>query len=351
MRVSGFMAKTNANSRYAACILLPLLALCLLPTYAAKHSHELENRIHIQDDGAGLILLSGNDPILRYNYAPFESVDQSEIESRPAYRIRTGYIHPVWSPKGSELTEIYPESHTHHLGLWHAWTKTHYLGEGFDFWNLKEAQEEEMVQFANFIWKEEKATSAAFKAQHFYLLKDEPVLNETLEVRAYKHDERYFIDYTVEQEWLKEEPLILQQWRYGGALAWRYPSRWINSSATVETSEGLIQPMGYATGADATQARWLKVHGYDLRQASGFLIMSHPENFRHPESLRVLHVNAQSGGYVHFTPIREASWQLEKGQPHTYRYRICTFDETLSAAQAEEYWQQYAESAHPSERP
>ncbi len=37
---------------------------------------------------------------------------------------RGGYIHPVLSPSGKQITDDYPSNHKHHHGIWFAWTHT-----------------------------------------------------------------------------------------------------------------------------------------------------------------------------------------------------------------------------------
>ena len=37
---------------------------------------------------------------------------------------RGGYIHPVLSPSGKQITDDYPANHKHHHGIWFAWTHT-----------------------------------------------------------------------------------------------------------------------------------------------------------------------------------------------------------------------------------
>ncbi|NBB80239.1 MAG: hypothetical protein GVY36_12490 [Verrucomicrobia bacterium] len=76
--------------------------------------------------------------------------------------------------------------------------------------------------------------------------------------------------------------------------------------------------------------------------AAGFLVMSHPTNFRHPESIRMRHDGPGQGGYIHFTPTRETGATLETAVKRTFRYRVFVYDQTINSAEAESLWQQYA---------
>ncbi|MEO0510449.1 MAG: PmoA family protein [Verrucomicrobiota bacterium] len=304
------------------------------------------NNLTITDDGKGLVFKADGNPIIRYNYSPYSEGRSETPDPAPVYLKRSGNIHPIWSPDGQILTEIFPQSHSHHLGIWGAWVKTRYKGESYDFWNLKKDDEEELIQFEAFEWIDKDGGSAVgFKANHIYLIESDgesqKVMRESLTVQVSVIQEKYLIDYKLEQEWLMEEPLTLLQHRYGGPIAWRYPSNWKDSSVLVVSPDGKEQRSDQKTGVDATNARWLKVHGSENDTMAGFLIMSHPDNFRHPEPLRVLHDGPGNGGYVHFSPIRQEAWKLEKGEKHTFRFRICTYDGILEPSKAEAIWQNY----------
>ncbi|NBC25867.1 MAG: hypothetical protein GVY08_03330 [Bacteroidetes bacterium] len=304
-------------------------------------------KMTLEDDGNGVILQASGQPLLRYNYRPFPGKPWEESGKPPAARLRSGNIHPVWSPSGQELTEIFPESLSHHLGLWGAWVKTRYKDQRFDFWNLKEADATESISFRNWIWQVTSGpVMAGFKTAHVWALDlpdgRERVMEEILEVMGYPGPGGVLFDYVVEQTWVADSPLELLKHTYGGTLAWRYPSDWIETrhlAAAVEDSK-----QGVLTGpaVDAAHARWFRVEGARDGRAAGFLVMSHPENFRHPESVRMRHDGPGQGGYIHFTPIRETSATLETAVKRTFRYRVFVYDQTLSPAEAESLWQQYA---------
>ena len=48
---------------------------------------------------------------------------------------RSGYIHPVFSPTGQEITGDFPPDHAHQHALFFAWTKATFDGRKVDFWN------------------------------------------------------------------------------------------------------------------------------------------------------------------------------------------------------------------------
>ena len=66
-------------------------------------------------------------------------------EGIPEYFSRSGYIHPVYTPTGEELTGDYPADHAHQHALFFAWTKTGFDGKKVDFWN--QAKELGQIEF------------------------------------------------------------------------------------------------------------------------------------------------------------------------------------------------------------
>src|SRR5690606_7828692 len=101
------------------------------------------------------------------NYATFfppEAVDK-------VYK-RSGFIHPLWSPSGKQLTRIHPPDHYHHYGLWNPWTRVEYKGEVVDFWNL--AEEQGTVRFGHLITRENGRVYGGYKViqEHVVFGKD-----------------------------------------------------------------------------------------------------------------------------------------------------------------------------------
>ena len=98
-----------------------------------------------------------NKKLLSYYYRtlyPPEGVDSSFK--------RSGFIHPLYSPRGQVLTRIQPPDHYHHYGIWNPWTHVLYKGDTIDFWNLNKRQG--TVRFAKFVSKTDGPVYSQFKA-------------------------------------------------------------------------------------------------------------------------------------------------------------------------------------------
>jgi hypothetical protein len=291
-------------------------------------------RVTVQDDQQALTVLADEKPVLRYNYAVMNPPAEADTSFK-----RSGFIHPAWTPGGKVLTNIHPKDHYHHFGIWNPWTDTEFEGETVDFWNLKKRSG--TVRFARF-----NATTGGFSAlqEHVAFKKDgteKVAMNEEWNVDVYPTDGKTFMwDFTSRLECASASPVTLNKYRYGGGFAIRANAEWNNENSAVLTSEGRTRK-----NADSTHARWIKVAGNLKSGMAGLLILSAPDNFRAPQPVRVWPEKDQHGQvFAMFSPTKDYSWTLQPGKWYTQQYRVITFDEDLTAAQAEAYWNDYA---HP----
>ncbi|SIT09887.1 Methane oxygenase PmoA [Zobellia uliginosa] len=302
-----------------------------------------ESGISEQKRNGSLQLGFQNKPAVSYRYEmtyPPNGVDSIFKKS--------GYIHPIITPKGDTLTRIQPNDHYHHYGLWGPWTHTQVDGERVDFWNLGEGMG--TVLFKEFKNEESGDVYASFTAgqEHIDLkTKEEPqiALNEDLQVRLWNlnRPDRYMFDYKSEFSTPLQNGILFEAYRYGGGLGLRFNERWKADNCTVLTSEGNDR-----LTADGTNARWCIVSGEsaDGKGTNGILFMSHPKNRNHPEPMRIWPIDANGGRgdmFFEFCPIRHEEWKIEPNKKYELNYRMVVFDGTLQAGEAEAYWQLFAQ--------
>ena len=260
---------------------------------------------------------------------------------------KSGYIHPVISPKGDTLTRIQPPDHYHHYGIWGPWTKTRIDDVGVDFWNLKDAQG--TVLFKSFNNIDSGNVYGGFNAhqEHFNLTqKSGPqlALNENLMVKVWKNNnpDQYFIDYTSNFSSPLENGILFEAYRYGGGLGFRFKEQWNKDNCEVITSDGKNR-----AEADGTSARWCIVFGdaSNGEGSTGVLFMSHPKNQSHPEPMRVwpLNANKERGDmFFEFCPIRHKEWKIEPQKTYELNYRMLVFDGKITPEEAEKHWKAFA---------
>jgi hypothetical protein len=290
--------------------------------------------VEVVKNDSFLEIHKGEKKILRYNHAPFPPPKGADKNY-----IRSGFIHPLWSPAGAILTNIHPADHIHHMGLWMPWTKTKFEGREVDFWNL--GQGEGTVRFTKFVSTESGPVYGGFRViqEHVDLTApggEKVALNEELDVRVWnvgRVNECWLLDYTSKQRCASSSPLHLLKHRYGG-LGFRATRQWNESNSDYLTSEGKTRKDGHGT-----RARWCNIFGTTEEGQAGVLFISHPENHEHPEPMRIW---PKGDVFFNFCPVQKADWSMEPGKDYILRYRLYVYNGTITVEKAESLWQNFA---------
>jgi len=260
-----------------------------------------------------------------------------------SYR-RSGFIHPLWSPKGQVLTRIQPPDHTHHYGIWNPWTHVAYEGDTIDFWNINTKQG--TVRFANFISVEDGPVFSEFAALHEHIVLkkgggEKVAMKEIHDVRVYRPQDNkdfFVVDFNFTMNPAGESPVKLLEYRYAG-FGWRTTEKWDNQNSMVLTSEGKTRKE-----ADGTKARWCIVQGAIDDEYAGVVMMSYPTNYNYPEPLRIWPYNQYGRGdmFANFCPTKDMDWLLKPRQDYHLKYRMLVFNGRVDKDLAESAWQYFA---------
>lgn len=311
-----------------------------------KHTYEVVKKTVRQKslaealtDNGELTISRDKKNLIRYVYKtvyPPKGVDT-------AYR-RSGFIHPLWSPGGKELTRIQPRDHYHHYGIWNPWTHVLYKGDTIDFWNINSKQG--TVRFAKFVSIEEGPVYASFSALHEHVVfrktgQEETALNELHSVRVYPQqtgNDFFIVDFEFRMNCANKNPFRILEYRYAG-LGWRTTEKWDNKNSIVLTSEGKTRK-----DSDGSKARWCIVEGSLDNDYAGVVIMSFPTNFNHPEPLRIWPENQYNRGdmFANFCPTKDRDWLLEPGKDYFLTYRFLVYNGKTDAVKAETAWHYFA---------
>ena len=260
-----------------------------------------------------------------------------------AYK-RSGYLHPVNTPSGKRLTQIQPKDHYHHYGIWNPWTHTLFDGDTLDFWNL--AKREGTVRFAKMLKKNSGPVFSNFEVLHEHVVlknqTEKVALNETQKIKIFPITEnQYLMDITINYECATAQPFKIIKYRYAG-FGWRTTEEWDNQNSRVLSSEGNTRE-----NADGSTARWCIVDGTLSKGYGGGLMLSHPENYNHPEPLLVWPENQYGRGdlFVNFATTKTTDWTLDPGKIYTLKYQLLIYDGKMETTNAEALWDQFV---HPT---
>jgi hypothetical protein len=293
-----------------------MLLLCASTTNAADDAQKT------------LTLSDGDRPIATYNAA----FVPSPIDDAPWYG-RSGFIHPVYSPKGRVVTGAFPEDHPHQHGLMFAWTSAEYEGQRVDFWNSQKKQAK--IEHVKTI----QADRDTIKVHLRHLIiagQDKPlnVLNEVWTITRVSHETLNIFDLVSVQTCATDKPLKLRKHKYGG-MCIRGPASWSNGDAML-TSEGKNQAQG-----NHTRPNWVALFGKVDNETCGIAAMSHPDNFRAAQPVR-LHPEMS---YFCFAPMILDAFEIKPGEPYVSKFRFVTYDGKPDAKKLDAIWQDYSAKA------
>lgn len=290
----------------------------------------------LREEGAVEFAIGGQ-PVLRYN-AAVTALPRPDI---PPVYARGGYIHPIHTPAGVVVSGDYPPDHLHHHGIWAAWTRTVFRGDTVDFWNVADRLGDVLPASLDSAWG--GPVFGGFVARHRYvaLTRGAPrdALNEQWTGRVYDiagNGRPYWLfDLEVEQQTAGGESLLLPPYHYGG-VAYRGRDDWYGeANARFLTSEGHNRAAG-----NETRARWTHIGGSAEGGLRGVAVLSHPQNFRHPEPVRI-HPREP---YFVWAPSQLGEWSIVPGTPHRVRYRYVVHDGPADPAELDRLWNDFA---HP----
>jgi hypothetical protein len=296
---------------------------------------DLRRAVELGDNGEALQVRCAGDPVLSYRYAVLPPP-----EGVPALFERSGFIHPLFAPDGTVLTQIHPADHYHHLGLWNPWTHTEVGGRPVDFWNLGSGQG--TVRFVEFVHRTPGRVYGEFVARQHHIDLQAPggeavALDENWRVRVWNlggYDDGFFVCDLESVYVCGSEPVVLKEYRYGG-LGFRATAAW-DGKGDYLTSEG-------RTGADGhgTRSRWCDVYGPTPYGTAGVLFMSHSANRSHPEPMRIWSGDPKI--FFNYCPPQVGDWALEPGGTYTLRYRMFVHNGRCRPAMADRLWRDFAD--------
>lgn len=288
-----------------------------------------------------LIIADGGKNLLSYFY--YTVYPPQKIDTN--YK-RSGFIHPLWTPHGQELTRIQAPDHYHHYGIWNPWTHVLFQKDTVDFWNIRGRQG--TVRFAKFVSVTDGPIYSEYEALHEHVVFNKATggetvaLNELQTVRVYKpaaNSDYYLVDITSKLNCATDSPFLILAYRYAG-LGWRTTGFWNSANCEVLTSEGTTRK-----NTDGAKARWAIVQGeLPGNDYGGAAFLSYPANYDHPEPMRIWVENTNGRGdmFFNFAPTKDRNWLLEPGKTYTLKYRLVVFNGHLGAEKAAGAWNYFA---------
>lgn len=262
----------------------------------------------------------------------------------PVYA-RSGCLHPIGSPQGRIVTEMFPFDHPHQHGVFSAWVNTTYDGKPVDFWNL--AGGTGRVLHERVVSTFENPDASGFEVDLLHRATTKPpvdVLRERWKISVYPTDGSYHcFDLETEQTAITSKPLIVNKHHYGGIVL-RGPTRWLTAKdreavkrpdLALEASEFLNDRGSERVKGNSQHAKWVALRGMIDGKPVSIAVLSHADNFRSPQATR-LH---PSKPYFCFAPCIDGSFTIDRDHSFKGRYRYLVTDAQPDAKWIDQQWE------------
>lgn len=295
----------------------------LLPGASAQYTlqpvaaNTFKNAVTIEREPAGLMVMVKDQPLLFYH-----TTEVAPPADSPSYYKRSGFIHPLFTPRGKILTDDFPAGHAHQHAVFAAWVNTMYKNELVDFWN--QHRKTGTVEHVEVIKISDGPVMARLQVRLSYKsFAHGEVLQEKWTLDFYPFTDNYIFDLHLEQINQTPDTLFLDQYHYGG-LAFRGSRQWnpddkihFKNKWNIVTSEGIKD-----SAANQTHARWVDAYGLIDGAVAGAAIFNHPSNFRYPQAIRV----HPTMPYWSFAPVVDGAFTINPGQTYRAQFRYFAHD-------------------------
>jgi hypothetical protein len=259
---------------------------------------------------------------------------------------RSGYIHPIYTPTGQELTGDYPEDHAHQHALYFAWVKSKFDGKNVDFWN--QAKDLGKIEFREVQKLNREKQNVSFSVKHAFMVKQGDkwidAIHEVWTVTVHQTpDDHFLFDIVSVQNCVSEKPLSLSEYHYGG-MAIRGNYQWLKEQEDHSIKPGDLQFLT-SDGHDRwkgnhTRPNWVALSGKIDGQDMSATVFCSPKNFRAPQPVR-LHPNKP---YFCFSPMVEGPFEISPGNEYVSRYRYLVTSKAIDVNVIEKHWDEYAKT-------
>lgn len=278
------------------------------------------------------------------------SVDLLAYQKQPMENPKGGdkfkgsdFIHPLKTPSGFIITDLQPQNHLHHFGLWWPWKYIMVEGRKVAFWAIQ--ANEGIVEAQGVTGYKTGKGRGYFTAESDYIDKTAPdgpktVLNESVVVEVYGIAQTpasgYFLDITIMHRCATQSPVEIVPHLYSGFTI-RGTANWNRDNSILLASQGI----GW-NESNLNRANWVWVEGdAGNGKKAGFVMMSCPKNYDAPQRLRTWGQEKDKAIFINFNPVQEKAWHFEPGKEYMQRYRLFVYDGVLMAEHVQEVWRDY----------
>jgi hypothetical protein len=262
----------------------------------------------------GLELTDGGKPVFVYNFGMLLPEGVAENMRRSCY------LHPVYAPDGTVLTDDFNPNHLHHRGIFWAWQDITVGGKKGDIWTLKGFQQ----RFVRWLARETGPAQARLALENGWFDGDEKFVNEKVEIVAHPVQGRQrMLDFTLGFE-ATDRPVQIVGTSDGkkgfGGFAFRFatPDGSVKGEKTIiRTDEGISEKDGVMS-----RHPWAQISGVFQGKAAGARVEDTAANPGYPHNgwLMRHQLCCLNVSYPGLEPVT-----LTPGKPLVLKYRVVLF--------------------------
>lgn len=262
----------------------------------------------LQADGAVVLKQDGAE-VLRYQT---EKPPGSKLSVESAC-----YFHPLTTPKGVVITDVAPDDHKHHRGVFFAWVEMHGAKDA-DFWGWGQHAPKKDRRVVH---RESKEDGGALLIRNDWVAEDTVMMREEIRATARTDGDLRIVDlaYTL----TPEADTTVARWAFSGFVVRTRK----DGKITVQGPEGEVKrpsPKHTDPASNWPDAPWY-AFAMELKDgtAAGVAVMGHPSNL--PASWHVV----KGIGMLNPAVCAPSALSLKAKEPVVLRYRIVAFDGLL----------------------
>ena len=298
----------NQGRRLLVSLAAGWLVASLLPVAGAESPFAFRE----VNDSTGLELSEMGKPVFVYNYGMILA------RGFPEAMRRSSYLHPVYGPGGTVMTDDFNRDHPHHRGIFWAWEVVEVGGKTNDVWTVKGFRQ----RFVRWKARETGASGARLAVENGWYDGDRKFVKEEVEVLTHPATkERRVLDFTLRFEAVDRPVMIVgtpdEKKGYGGFAFRTAPREGGAAKTIIRTDTGISRRDGIMS-----RHPWAEIAGAFNGQEAGVRIEDDPANPGYPNngwlmrhSYAMLNVS-----YPGLEPV----W-LKPGQPLVLKYRVILF--------------------------
>ncbi len=288
-------------------LLATLLVLCAAPPAAVPSAFQFK-----EISPTALELSESGEPVIVYNFGMVLA------PGFPESMRRSSYLHPVYAPGGTLLTDDFNPDHPHHRGISWMWPRVIVDGKEGDVWMVKDFRQ----QFVGWKARETDGQQARLAVENGWFDGERKFVKEDVEIVAHAaaNHERV-LDFTLRFEAIDRpvEVIGTSEGKKGfGGFCFRFAPRDGGAEKTlIRTDKGIAKK-------DEVLGRhpWAEISGTFKGQPAGARIDDLPGNPGAPNNGWLLRhgFGFMNVSYPGLEPIT-----LEPGKPLVLKYRVTLF--------------------------